>query len=330
MNLLRRSGRACSLVLVGAIALGLVAVGCSSTDTPIATPTTTTTAAPTPASTAAPASCTNAVQSIAPNGSQPAPGQMPKGSFMEQIQQKGHLDVGVSADTLQFSARNPVNGQIEGFDVDVAHQISQAIFGDPDKINFKVITYADRIPDLQSDKIDLVADTMTINCDRWTKIDFSSEYFHAGQQVLVRSDSKNTSVDDLNANGASVCAAKGSTNIDNMAKYPGVKIVAVDDLTDCLVKFQQGNVDAITGDSTVLAGFAKQDPYASIVGGQFTDEPYGLGIKQGHPEFVQFVNQVLEKMRTDGTWASLYKKWLGTSQATPAPPAAVYGRPATT
>ena len=64
---------------------------------------------------------------------------------------------------------------------------------------------------------------MTINCDRWTQIDFSSEYFHAGQKILVRTDSTATSIADLN--GKRMCAAKGSTNIDNLKNYPKIIVV---------------------------------------------------------------------------------------------------------
>jgi len=124
-----------------------------------------------------------------------------------------------------------------------------------------------------------------------------------------------------------VCVAKGSTNFDNMKNYPKVIPVGVDDISDCMVLFQQGTVDAVTGDDTVLAGFVQQDPYAQIVGPAITSEPYGLGIAKTHPEFVQFVNNVLQQMRTDGTWKQLYVKWLKPkNDLAPDPPPAKYGR----
>ena len=90
-----------------------------------------------------------------------------------------------------------------------------------------------------------------------------------------------------------MCAAKGSTNIDNLKNYPKVIAVPVDDISDCMVLFQQGTVDSVTGDDTVLAGFVAQDPYAKVVGPAFTSEPYGLGIAKTHPEFVRYVNAML-------------------------------------
>jgi polar amino acid transport system substrate-binding protein len=304
-----------------AIAAALVFAACSSspsaTQKQASPPAPTTTTAPAPAVT-----CAHPTASFAPDTSSLTPGSVPPGSFMATVQKRGYLTAAVSADTLLFGFRNPFSGQLEGFDIDVIHQIANEIFGDPNKVSFKVVTYGQRIPSLQDGSADIVADVMTINCARWEKIDFSSEYFHAGQKVLVRKDSTARGIGDLN--GKKVCAAEGSTNIDNLKSYPKVIAVPVPDISDCMVLFQQGTVDAVTGDDTVLAGFTQQDPYAKIVGPEFTDEPYGLGIAKTHPDFVRYVNAVLEQMRRDGTWARLYEKWLHT--APPAPPAALYGR----
>ena len=75
---------------------------------------TTTTTAPAP-------QCGNAVASYAPSGPLPFPGAMPAGSTMAQIQQRGRLIAGVSADTLLFGFRNPFSGKLEGFDIDLVH-----------------------------------------------------------------------------------------------------------------------------------------------------------------------------------------------------------------
>jgi polar amino acid transport system substrate-binding protein len=91
------------------------------------------------------------------------------------------------------------------------------------------------------------------------------------------------------------------------------------------VAFQQGVVDAISTDDTVLAGMAAQDPYAKIVGARFSDEPYDVAINLAHPELTQFVNAILERMRADGEWAAIYNTWLGkVFGPAPAPPAARY------
>ena len=264
-------------------------------------------------------------KSLRPTGDLPAPGKMPAGSYMAEIQKRGRLVLGTSQDTLLFSSRNPFTGKIEGFDVDMGRQIAQAIFGDPDKIQIKVIAYDQRVPDAADGTVDLVADTMTINCARWKDVNFSTVYYDAGQRVLVSSASKAKSIEDLG--GKKVCAAVGSTSLENITKVPRAKPVAVGRpaFADCLVAFQRNEVDAISTDDVILAGLAAQDPYAKVVGARFTEEPYGMAMSREHPEFTRFVNAVLARNRADGTWKSTYTKWLGEQfGAAPQPPVAEY------
>jgi polar amino acid transport system substrate-binding protein len=257
---------------------------------------------------------------------------MPSGSYMKKIADRGRLIAGVSADTLLLGARNPVSGKIEGFDIDMLRGVSQALFGDPNKVELKVITAAQRLPALEDGSVDIVARNMTITCSRWKEIAFSSEYYRSGQKVLVRLGEKAkgggpiTGIQDLA--GRKVCAPNGSTSMDKLRTFTGVEAVGADTHTGCLVLFQQGAVDAITGDDTVLAGLAAQDPYAEVVQAPaFTAEPYGLGVSQKHPDFVRFVNGVLEDMREDGRWTKSYNAWLADSLGkAPAPPAPLYGR----
>ena len=284
--------------------------------------------APTPApSTSPPPPCRNPTASFAPEGPLPSPNELPAGSTMARIKARGRLVAGVSADTYLLGSRNPLNGRIEGFDIDMVKAVTKAIFGDETKYQLKVITAAQRIPALQEGEVDLVARNMTITCDRWTQIAFSSEYYRSGQKILVRKGSKATTLADLK--GQKVCAPKGTSSMDNLIKRaPDAIPVGADNHTGCLVLFQQGEVAAITGDDTVLAGLAAQDPYAIVPEQKaFTAEPYGLGINGKNVDLVRFVNARLAQMRSDGEWTAIYNRWLADSLGpAPSPPKAVYGR----
>ncbi len=241
---------------------------------------------------------------------------------VDAIRQQGRLKVGVDQNTYLFGFRDATTSEIVGFDIDIARQVAAAILGDPNKIQLVAITSAQRIPYLVDRKVDIVVDTMTINCARWKQVSFSTDYYDAGQRVLVAKTSPYQGIADLG--GKKVCAAAGSTSITNIAAAPSKPVpVAVADWTDCLVLLQQGQVEAISTDDTILAGMAAQDPNLHLVGEKFTAEPYGIAIAKQAPELVRFVNGVLERIRADGTWASIYTKWLG--GAAPAPPAARYG-----
>ena len=271
--------------------------------------------APAPSTAAAPA-CNPEASSLAPL---PGPPQVTPGSFMAKIKARGYLIAGVDANTYHFEYFNPRDGNFEGFDIDLIRAVAKAIFGNPDKVQYKAITDDERIPDVNNGSVDIVAHTMTILCSRLKDVDFSTVYFDAHQQVLVLDGSTVTSVASLA--GQKVCATKGSDSIGNIEPYHP-KVVQVQYITDCLVELQQGQVAAITTDNSILEGLEAQDPFTKIVGPYLTDEPYGLAIDKTHPDFVRFVNAVLENERTSGAWRASYLKWVGSPA--PQPPPALY------
>ena len=292
-----------------------------------AAPSASASASPSPSASAAPVTCDNPTQSYAPTGPLPAADALPAGSTMAAIRARGRLIVGVSADTYLLGSRNPLTGQIEGFDIDLARAIGQAILGPQANVQLVVLTAADRIPALQEGRVDIVVRNMTMNCDRWTQVAFSQVYYQAGQKVLVRRGSGLTDLASLA--GHTVCAPKGTSSLKNLETMaPAATPVPADNHTGCLVLFQTGAVDAITGDDTVLAGLAAQDPYAVVTDAPaFTQEPYGVATKAGAVDLVQFINALLEQMRADGRWAAMYATWLApTLGAGTGQPAPNYGR----
>ncbi len=326
------------IALAATLAAGACTTAGAYDPTPLNTPATP--AAPSPSATPTPSTApsgtdvvtANCLKSYAPPATLPDPGTMPAGSTMKEIEDRGRLIAGVSADSLLLGSRNPVTGRIEGFDIDMLRGVSQAIFGDPDKVELKVITAAQRLPAVKDGTVDIVARNMTITCDRWKEIAFSSEYYRSGQKVLVRLGEKAEGggpirgIEDLA--GRKVCAPNGSTSMDKLRTFTDIEAVGADTHTGCLVLFQQGAVDGITGDDTVLAGLAAQDPYADVVQAPaFTAEPYGLGVNQDNADFASFVNGVLAEMKADGRWTKSYNTWLADSLGkAPAPPRPVYGR----
>jgi polar amino acid transport system substrate-binding protein len=253
----------------------------------------------------------------------PAPGNMPPSTFMKEIHDRGRLVCGVSVDKLMVGYLDPRSNQFQGFDIEMCQQVVQAIFGDASKVQFVAVTSAMRIPALKEGRVDLVVSTMTINADRKKDINFSEVYYEAGQKVLVRSDATATGIGDLS--DKKVCAAKGSTSVQNITiANPRAQVVETENYGECLVLFQQSTVDAISTDDVILVGLAAQDPYAKVVGERFTAEPYGMGIAKKHTDFVRFVNAVMQKIKHDGTWKSVYEKWFGKLGPAPQPPAGTY------
>jgi polar amino acid transport system substrate-binding protein len=292
-------------------------------------PTPPTTAAP-PAA-AAPVECGDPLASLRPTG--PSTSIVAGDSYMATIQARGRLRVGVSPTTLLFSAVNPFNGQFEGFDDDIAREVAAALFPGADpaaRIEFVAIPQTDRVSSLVDGRVDMVVSTFSINCTRLQDISFSTEYFTSGQRLLVPVQDQDTTLAQLGDDHATVCAANGSTSLDNLrALDPAPEVEGAASHTECLSLLQQGEIDAVSTDDTILAGMVVQDPNVVIVGERMTDEHYGLGLPKGHDDWVRYVNGVLENVRSSGRWAQIYDQWLlepmsTINPTTPAPPPAVY------
>lgn len=310
------------LAAVGALTLLSLLAGCALTGyppTPLPTPSSPEPTATTKGPAATPVKCANALASYNPSDR--------GGPAVDRIKKRGRIIAGVSADTYLLGSRNPFTGRIEGFDIDLVKAMAKAILGNENAYELTVITAAQRIPALQEGRVDMVARNMTINCDRWEQIAFSTEYYRSGQKILVRRGSKAKTLADLA--GKRVCAPYGTSSMANLIRLqPKAIAVGADNHTGCLTLFQTGAVDAITGDDTVLAGLAAQDPYAVVPDQRaFTAEPYGLGFNQRDVDLVRFANAMLAKLRASGEWERIYDRWLAAALGpAPSPPKAVYGR----
>ncbi|WP_130342886.1 glutamate ABC transporter substrate-binding protein [Herbihabitans rhizosphaerae] len=240
-----------------------------------------------------------------------SPGNFPAGSTMDQIYKRGHLIAGVDQNTYLFGFRDARTGAIVGFDIDMVNAVAKAIFGTVEgKVVYRAISSADRVPLLKNREVDIVVRTMTMNCDRWSEINFSSEYYTAVQKVLVDRSNPATGMEGLG--GKPVCANTGSTSLKRIKDHPSKPVaVEVDNWSDCLVLLQQGQVAAVSTDDVILAGMVAQDPNLKMIGAQLGDEPYGIGIPQPAQDMTKFVNAVLDKVRSDGTWMASYNSWLG-------------------
>ena len=320
--------------LAPALGLALLLAGCAANTGPVDLATVHSVAPPVPggikigkAAVPTPgksSSCGDPTASLRPPAVMPTPGQMPAGSTMAKIQQRGFLVAGVDQNTDLFGYRNPADNKLEGFDIDMVRDVAQAIFGDPNKVVYKAISSAQRIPSLEAGSVDLVARTFTITCDRIKQVAFSTVYFQASRQVLVPLDSSVKSFADLAHKR--VCATTGSDSLGQAQGTANAPVpVAVNDWSDCLVMLQQGEVDAVSTDNTILAGMVAQDPNTKIVGDSLAAEPYGIGIPKANQDFVSFVNGVLQEVRSNGSWVTSYQTWVKDRLGpTPAPPQPTY------
>ncbi len=239
------------------------------------------------------------------------------------IRARGRLIVGLDVGSNLFSFRDPITGEISGFDVDIAGEVAHDIFGNPSQVEYRILSSDERITALEKSEVDVVVKTMTITCDRRKQVNFSTVYLDGYQRILASRDSPITKPSDLS--GKRVCVARGTTSLHRIREIaPPPIVVEVVNWADCLVTLQQRQVDAVSTDDAILAGLVSQDPYLHIVGPNMGTQPYGIGIKLDNTGLVRFVNGTLERIRRDGTWNALYRKWLAVLGPAPAPPSPRY------
>jgi polar amino acid transport system substrate-binding protein len=239
------------------------------------------------------------------------------------IRNRGRLIVGLDIGSNLFSFRDPITGEITGFDVDIASEIARDIFGAPSQVEYRILSSEERITALQRSEVDVVVKTMTITCDRRKLVNFSTVYLDANQRILAPRDSPIVKESDLS--GKRVCVARGTTSLHRIREIaPPPAIVSVVNWADCLVALQQREIDAVSTDDSILAGLVEEDPYLHIVGPNMATQPYGIGINLDNTGLVRVVNGTLERIRRDGTWNALYRKWLTVLGPAPAPPTPRY------
>jgi polar amino acid transport system substrate-binding protein len=239
------------------------------------------------------------------------------------IRERGRLIVGLDIGSNLFSFRDPITGEITGFDVDIAGEVARDIFGTPSQVEYRILSSDERLSALQKSQVDIVVKTMTITCERRKHVNFSTVYLDASQRILAPRGSAITTPAALS--GKRVCVAKGTTSLHRIREIaPPPIIVEVVNWADCLVALQQREIDAVSTDDSILAGLVAQDPYLHIVGPNMESQPYGIGINLADTGLVRFVNGTLERIRRDGTWNTLYRKWLTVLGPAPGPPAPRY------
>ena len=112
--------------------------------------------------------------------------------------------------------------------------------------------------------------------------------------------------------GKGVCSVQGSTPEQTIRKLvPKANVVTFETYPECLTALRGGRVDAVTTDNVILGGFEAQDPNnLELVGGLFTFEPYGIGIRKGNASLAKAINDTLADLKKSGEYAKIHEKWL--------------------
>ena len=234
----------------------------------------------------------------------------------------GTLIVGIKYDQPGLGLKNP-DGTFSGFDVEVATYVADKLGVPATGIEFKESKSAERENLIERGEVDYIVATYSITDARKEKINFAGPYFVAHQDLLVKADNTDiTGPDSLD--GRILCSVAGSTPAqkvkDNYAET--VALQEFGTYTECVEALRTGVVDAVTTDDVILAGYAAQYPgELKLVGEGFSDENYGIGLAKGDTEGTTAINEAIQAMIDDGSWAKALESTVGPSGYTiPTPP----------
>ncbi|MFI6476678.1 serine/threonine-protein kinase [Nonomuraea sp. NPDC050663] len=228
-------------------------------------------------------------------------------SLADKVAKTGKIVIGVKADLPNIALEDKDTGVITGLEVELGRRIALALNPKAD-ITFKPVARADRAKWLANGTVDLVIATYTVNDS--DKVTFAGPYYLAHHDVLVADGAGIASAKDLE--GKAICgqpsAAVGSLQ-DVLKDY---KIVRGLDYGDCMNLLKSGAVHAVPGEDYLLAGFAQREPVRyRVLGLKMSDEPYGIGIRQGDVRTCKAINGIVSDLYSSGRMAKLMRQYFG-------------------
>lgn len=212
------------------------------------------------------------------------------------------------------------DGKLVGFDVDLIEAINEVAGLD---IEIQTYDFKGLIPALESASIDGAISAMTITEERAQKVNFSLPYYESGLCVAVKADNETIkSFDDLE--GKKIGVQTGTTGELEAKTVPNAELVSFDTIVEAFMDLNNGAVDAVVNDYPVTAYYiaTEGEGKAKIVGDLRTSEYYGIAVPKQKPEVLEKINEALETLKQNGTYAQIYEKWFGE-----APPEYLPGEP---
>ncbi len=202
------------------------------------------------------------------------------------------------------------DGEYTGFDIELAKAVSEKIGVE---IKFQPIDWSSKELELNSDKVDILWNGLTITDERMENMEFTKPYLKNKQIILVKTDSDIKAKADLAGKNIGIQSESSAVNAVNSDPIAGELIL--NEYPDNIAAFTDldiGRVDAVVVDEIVAKYYlAHNDTKFAILDENFGDEEYGIAVKKGNVELVQKIQSGLDEISQDGTAAQLSQKYFG-------------------
>lgn len=227
-------------------------------------------------------------------------------SAWERIKASGKLRIGLEGTYPPFNFQDK-DGQLSGFEVDFAKALAAQLGL---KAEFSPAPFAGLLGSLESGRVDVVINQITITPDRQAKYDFSEPYTVSGIQIItLRGKTGITKPEDLT--GKKVGVGLG-TNYEQWlrANVAGADVRTYDDDPTKYQDLKAGRTDAVLNDRLVAADFVKTSPEFVASGPPFAAQGAGVAMKKD-PGLKIIIDQAIEALRKSGDLAAISQRWFG-------------------
>lgn len=204
-------------------------------------------------------------------------------------------------------------GQIAGVDIEIGREIGKALGRE---VEFKNINFDGLQTALLTNAVDLVISSVSATPERRKAVDFSEPYVKTGLSVLVSKNSAVTKGDDLQAPGRKIVVRLGTTG-EAWARenFKHAQIKALDNDTSCVMEVVNANVDAWIYDQLSIMNHHAQHPETTrALLAPLREEVWAVALRQGDSELKTKVNEVLARMKQDGSFKRLADRFMAKEQ----------------
>lgn len=222
------------------------------------------------------------------------------------VMKEKKLIVGTEAGFPPFEFADE-NNKVVGFDMDLAAEVAKDLGVE---LEIQEMAFDSLIPAIQTGKISMIAAGMSAKPDRLEAADFSNSYYDAGQSIVVTMNNVViTKADDLKDKRIGV---QNGTTGDTFATdtYKDAKITRYAKFAEAFLDLQNGNLDTVVLDKPVAESYiAATGGKLKIVGDTLSSEKFCLVVPKGDKQLLDAANKTLDRMKQDGTFEALLKKW---------------------
>ena len=244
-------------------------------------------------------------------------------SRLYEVLDRGMVRVGTGSTNPPWHFEDS-QGELVGMDVDMAKLLAKGLFDDDTKVEFVRQGADARIPNLVTNKVDVVIQFMTITAGRAQQVEFTIPYYREGVGLLLAEGGQHGSYDDLKGAGSDVTiSVLQNVYAEDIvhAALPEAQVLQLDSQANVVQALAAGRAAAAAIDQSTVSWLVVQQP------GQYKDagygwypQSYGAAVKPGDPVWLNFVNTVFKEAMLGvefPAYAASFKQWFGVDLASP-------------